>query len=539
VTGTAAGGASAEGPDQDPEPEVDPATVPTIGTGAAADASDLVVETPHGKLRGSRTGAVGSWLGVPYAAPPVGRRRFDAAEVPEPWLGVRDARTYGPVASQPGLLRLPARLARLSRGGQSEDCLTLNVWAPADLDTSGTGGRPVLFWIHGGAYETGAGSLYSGAELAERGDIVVVTVNYRLGAFGFVDLTDLFDDERFAANAGLTDQIAALTWVRDSIAAFGGDPARVTIAGESAGAGSVSALLVAPAVRGLFAGAISQSGGLNQVCDREHALETAELFARQLHVSRENRDQLFDLDPSRLITAMTAVRRARVEKFSTRPYFDGRVLPASREEARAHQSPPVPLLSGTNRDEVTMFHALRQKIMPMSRVVVTNAMTPQLGGDAVDAILNCYPDNRAGLVRLGTDLAFEAPSREFAEAHAVRAPVWRYRFDFASPLLAGRIGATHGLELWFLFDIAAPLRSRRALLGKDRDAIAALSDRMKSAWIGFVRNGDPGQDWARYEVTGPVERQRSTRIFDVVDREELDPERDRRLVWQPFTPTIP
>ncbi len=495
---------------------------------------EVVVETRAGRLAGARTGAIASWLGVPYAAPPVGAARFGRPVPVRPWAGVRSAFTFGPSARQPAPIRLPARVARLATGGQSEDCLTLNVWS------AGPGGdpRPVLFWIHGGAFETGAGSLYSGAELAELGDIVVVTINYRLGALGFVDLRDLFDDDRFASNAGLRDQVAALGWVHENIAAFGGDPERVTIAGESAGAGSVGALMVCREAQGLYAGAITQSGGLNLVCSTEHGIEIADVFARQLGVSRENRDELFRMDPDRLTGAMTATRRLRVEKFSTRPFFDGDLLPSTRAEARAFESAPVPLLSGTNHDEVTMFHALRQKVMPMSRVVVVNAMTHQLGAAKTDAILAMYPNDRAGLLRIGTDLAFEMPSREVAENHASRAQVWRYRFDFPSPLLRGRIGATHGLELWFLFDMQ-PTRSRRVLLGRDTDEILALSTRMKNAWVSFVRDGDPGAEWRPYRVDGPVEEQRNTMIFDVVDRQEFDPGRERRLVWEPFTPTIP
>lgn len=495
---------------------------------------EVVVDTASGALAGTRRGQVTSWLGVPFATPPVGPLRFADPQPVEPWTGTRPAQSYGPSARQPSVIRLPARLAKLATGGQSEDCLTLNIWS------TGPGGdaRPVLFWIHGGAFETGSGSLYSGAELAELGDIVVVTINYRLGALGFVDLRDLFDDDRFAPNAGLRDQLAALEWVHTNIGAFGGDPDRVTIAGESAGAGSVGALLVCDRAQGLFAGAICQSGGLNQICSSEHAIEIADVFARQLGVSRENRDDLFAMDADRLTAAMTATRRLRVEKFSTRPFFDGDLLPATRALAREHPSAPVPLLSGTNRDEVTMFHALRQKIMPLSRVVVVNAMTHQLGAAKTDAILAMYPNDRTGLVQMGTDLAFEMPSREVAETQARRAPVWRYRFDFPSPMLFGRIGATHGLELWFLFDMQPP-RSRRVLLGRDTDEILALSTRMKTAWVSFVRNGDPGNGWAPYAVDGPADEQRNTMIFDVVDRQEVDPARARRLVWEPFTPTIP
>lgn len=498
---------------------------------ASEPAPAQIVATSSGLVQGRRTGGVSSWLGVPFAAPPIGIDRFAPPHRAPGWIGVRAALSYGASAPQPGVVPLPGRLARFATSGQSEDCLTLNVWSPADRP--GTARRPVLFWIHGGAFETGAGSFYAGDDLAELGDIVVVTINYRLGPLGFLDLRDLFDDDRFAPNVGLADQLAALRWVQENIAGFGGDPNRVTIAGESAGAGSVCALMVCDRARGLFHGAICQSGGLNLISDRDLAIEIADVFAGQVEVSRENRDDLFGMEPERLLAGMRATKRIRVEKFSTRPFFDGELLPAALTAAWDFDTDPVPLLSGTNRDEVTMFHTLRQKVMPMSRTVVVNAMTHQLGGARTDRILAAYPDDRAGLIQLGTDLGFELPSLEFAQAHGTRAPVWRYRFDYPSPLLFGRIGATHGLELWFLFDMT-PARSRRMLLGRDTDEVQALSARMKAHWVNFVRAGDPGGGWRRYDTLD-----RNTMIFDVADHQRRDPGRERRLVWGPTTPRIP
>ena len=243
---------------------------------------DVLVETRRGRVRGVAEGGLAVFRGIPYARPPVGPRRFGPPEPPETWTGTRDAARFGPSAPQNGALIGP--IMSLGIGRTSEDCLYLNVWTPA----ADRRRRPVLVWIHGGAFLLGSGSqmLYDGATLARRGDVVVVTINYRLGAFGFLRLRDRFGQRLPATgNEGLLDQIAALTWVRDEIEAFGGDPGQVTIFGESAGSMSCATLLGLPRAHGLFHRAILQSGGANFVWPREIATELSDHVLDELGVA--------------------------------------------------------------------------------------------------------------------------------------------------------------------------------------------------------------------------------------------------------------
>ena len=252
-----------------------------------------VVETRSGRLRGTERRGVLAFRGIPYAAPPSGPRRFRAPEPAESWPGVRDADAPGPGAPQRGATLGGAFTRIIGPGATSEDCLTLDLWTPAADGAR----RPVLVWIHGGAFLMGAGSAlaYGGAALARSGDVVVVTLNYRLGALGFLQLGDLAPAAGFDSNLGLRDQIAALEWVRDNVAAFGGDPAQVCVFGESAGAMSVGALLGAPRARGLFARAIAQSGAAHNVAGRESAARVAATFLDVLGLAPREAARLREL----------------------------------------------------------------------------------------------------------------------------------------------------------------------------------------------------------------------------------------------------
>src|ERR1700739_2851854 len=230
-----------------------------------------VVETTVGPVLGADDGEIRTWKGIRYAAPPVGALRFRMPEPPQRWTEVADATSFGPACPQPAFPNMPLDLG----APQGEDCLMLNVWVAAHTEPGDA--KPVLVWLHGGAYILGSGSqpLYDGRRLVTGGDVVVVTVNYRMGALGFLDLSSFTGRRRFDSNIGLHDVLAALRWVRDNIAAFGGDPQRVTLFGESAGAGIVTTLLGTPAAEGLFAGAIAQSSPATSVYDRERAQRVA------------------------------------------------------------------------------------------------------------------------------------------------------------------------------------------------------------------------------------------------------------------------
>ncbi|OJH37325.1 carboxylesterase/lipase family protein [Cystobacter ferrugineus] len=478
----------------------------------------LIVDTSTGKLRGRRMGGVHAWLNIPYAAPPVGPLRFREPQPVQPWTGIRDATRFGASALQPPLIPGPLNTVISSSSQFSEDCLYLNVWSPAADGRK----RPVWVWIHGGAYDLGGGSQYLGHELAKQGDIVFVSINYRLNAFGFLNLGGLFEDERFAHNAGLLDQVAALRWVKENIEAFGGDPTRVTIGGESAGSASVVTLMVMKAARGLFHGAIAQSAGMSLHADWNTSLDIAQEFASQLGVGRDNRDQLWSLPAPLISRAMQRTKKTRPEGLTTRPYFDGHVLPPSLKDARAIPTPNIPLLIGTNLDEHRFFSVLRLPIMPLKRPRLANLLTRRLGAERADKILALYPDTERGLTDLGSHAIFTMPSIHFSEQHAQHAPTWRYRLDYPSPFLG--LGAMHALDLFLLFPFPPGLT--RLLLGKPTPELEALAQRMKRHWLRFVREGRPEEGWPAYDL-----ETRKTLLLNLEDELVADPEGERRRAW--------
>ncbi len=481
-----------------------------------------LVETASGTLRGRRMPGAGTlrFAGIPYAAAPVGARRFAPPAAPLAWAGVRDATGPGRAAPQyPPRRPGPLGAWLCARRFRSEDCLFLNVDTPA-LDGPP---RPVVVWIHGGSFTTGTGSYYDGSALARDGDLVVVTINYRLGGLGFIDLGGALGGEpRIASNLGIRDQIAALAWVRDNIAAFGGDPEQVTIAGESAGSACIAALLTAPAARGLFHRAIAQSGALTLVTDPGDAEQAGREVLHELGISREHADELWRRPGSAIVQATARAQARRTGSLITRPWWDGDVLPHSLEAAY-DATAPVPLLIGWNLDEHRTFTKVRRAIVPMTRDALATSITESLGWDAARALLAHYPDDPDGLNDLGSDLVFAMPSVHLAERHAARAPVFTYRLD----LRAGRfgMGAFHGLDLMLLFPQAP--RAEFIALGRPDPRREALAERFRAAWTAFVRGGSPGDDWSAYDPGG----ERTTRIFDRDDRWVSDLEGLRRQAW--------
>ncbi len=472
-----------------------------------------VVEVDTGTLAGTVRGRVRIWLGVPYAEPPVGRLRFTGPARVRPWRGVRPATLIGGAAQQP----TPVRAATRGLGTPSEDCLYLNVFAPTEPAPP----RPVLVWIHGGAYTSGSGALYDGSELAASGDVIVVTVNYRLGVFGFVDLAAVTDAD-IPSNLGLRDQIAALEWIRDNITAFGGDPERVTVVGESAGSVSVSLLMTAPSTRGLFRGAIMESGSYSLIHGSRVRLEVARRYAHELGLGPRDGDRLWEVPAARLLAAQQAVRKAVPGTTPAAPWFDGDLLPDSLAAAHAAVRPEVALLAGHNRDEVTLFQLLPGEIMPTTRESLTRRLRSALAPAQAEAVIAAYPDTRRGLRALGTDLNFAIPTQHFAERHrAAGGPTWFYRFDAAVPL----IGATHAAELPYLWDWSGPVAS--IIRGRLTPERRALGRRMRDHWTAFVRDGRPGPDWPPFEPAG-----RSTKIFAPAGDHVASDPNPRREVWQ-------
>jgi para-nitrobenzyl esterase len=468
------------------------------------------VETGAGRVRGTvEQGGLRVFRGIPFARPPVGPRRFAPPEPPVAWTGVRAAEAFGPVSVQS-----PISLGFMGAGQQpqSEDCLYLNVWTPG-LE----GRRPVMVWIHGGAFVLGAGSepLYDGRRLAARGDVVVVSLNYRLGALGYLTHPELRDHATGASgNWGLLDQIAALRWVRENAGSFGGDPSNVTVFGESAGAMSVTTLMATPAARGLFQRAIAQSGA--PVTARyDEAAATAERVSALLDVPiarlREvPADQLVDAQQRMMFNR--SPRQAigiSGDAMPFRPTVDGETLPRQPEEAVGDgHAADVALLIGTNRDEMKLFAMLDQG--ELDEATLRARLSATVGRDHGERVLRTYEGTRAARGEptdakelwsaMETDRFFRAPTNRFAAVHSAHQPcTYAYLFCWSSP--SPMLGAAHAVELPFVFGtLDAPMVDLFAGSGPEAEHLAAL---VQDAWSGFARTGTPATaglgDWPAFD----------------------------------------
>ena len=489
-----------------------------------------LVITRSGRLNGSRERGVNVWRGIPYAAAPVGRLRFRAPQPPLAWSGLRDATAFGASAPQPSSVAEEV-LGLFGRVPSSEDCLFLNIWS------RGPGGppRPVLVWVHGGSFLNGAGSdpLYDGRTFAARGDVVVVTVNYRLGPLGFLHLGG---DGGADDNAGLRDIVAALAWVRDNIAAFGGDPGCVTLFGQSAGAMAIGALLGVPAARGLFHRAILQSGAARHVHDRASAERVRRAVLRAAGLGGGDGDALRALPAERLVGAAVGVAGGvSLTGLPFQPLVDGVFLPASPlDTVRSGGAAGVPLLLGTTRDELGLYAvmAARDPSNEVSkrwrRLRAMGGLAAMLGPLRLMRIAAAYRGEPGGQLAMAGDLVFRQPALDLAAAQAAHAPVFLYRFDWASPAYGGALGAAHAVEVPFVWNtLALP---QAALVARDGPAERCLADAMQDAWIAFARTGAPVAltlpPWPAYEPGA-----RATMILDTEPRVESDPGRVRRLAW--------
>jgi len=488
-----------------------------------------VVETAQGRIKGLAKDGVLRFNGIPYAAPPIGPLRWRMPEPPLAWDGVRDCTRFGNIAPQ--IKSAAERLLGGTPGEQSEDCLFLNIWTPS-LDGAS---RPVMVWIHGGAFVTGAGSLgtYNGKRLANFGDVVVVTINYRLGAFGFLNLHDASDGRLPGTGAeGIVDKIAALRWVRENIAAFGGDPGNVTIFGESAGAMSIGALLAAPEARALFHKAILQSGAAHIGRKREDSAKIAKLFLDAL--GAHDAAALQSAPQEEILRAQGEVldRPRDTGGLPFGPTIDGDVLPQRAvARVRAGSAAGVPVLTGTTRHEWKLFTAARPKLRLMNEAKLKRYTSALVGEEHAEALLAAYGGGSAfeRWNAVMTDHSFAVPAARLLQAQAAHAPVYAYRFDWCSPLLGGVLGACHALELGFVFGTYNE-KMAGALFGSGRDA-DALSAAMMQSWIQFARSGDPSSDltgtWPRYDA-----RSRATMMLgDGAPYVAHAPDDERHAAW--------
>jgi para-nitrobenzyl esterase len=473
--------------------------------------TEAVVTTTSGKIEGTYKNGLYKFPGVPYAAPPVGKRRWLPPEPAEAWSGVRPAQRFATIAPQnPNEVQL---LNPPQPEPQDEDCLYLNIWTPGLDDTH----RPVMVWIHGGGFTTGSGSslMYNGRTLSTRGNTVIVTINYRLGALGFLNLNEVTGGKIPATgNEGLLDQAFALAWVRDNIAAFGGDPDNVTIFGESAGGMSVGALLALPKARGLCHKAIPQSGAAHSVSSTERAVKVTNMLLDILGMKPSDTEGLRSLTVKRLMDAQKELAARALDPksglggLSLQPVVDGKVLPQLPIAAIANGSVDnIPILVGTTLEEWKLFGSMDRSIYTMDEAGLLSSLQRLIPTGDVPNLIETYRQarNKRGqsttpaelFMAIQTDKAFRMPAIRLAESHSRRhQPAYAYLFTWTSPLMGGILGACHSLELGFLFGILEPNFSGT---GPEADALAK---NIQDAWLAFARTGNPSTkglgEWPQY-----------------------------------------
>jgi para-nitrobenzyl esterase len=463
--------------------------------------SDPIVETSNGKIQGQLRGDLRVFRGIPFAAPPVGERRWLPPEPPGPWTGVRAADSFGPICPQ-----LPERSAIFTARGpapmMNEDCLYLNVTSPGIDDEK----RPVLFWIHGGGFTSGAGSLpvYNPRRLARRGNVVMVTINYRLSVFGFLNLNEITRGAIPATgNEGLLDQIAALDWVHQNIEAFGGDPDNVTIFGESAGAMGVANLLGTPQASGLFNRAILQSGAAHSTNSLKRATLVAENLADILGIDPADAVSLKNLTSEQLLSGLDEVNvrlqdpKYGVEGLALQPTLDNKVLTQFPLDAIKNGSAKdIPVLIGTNLDEWRFMAAMDPHVAKLDQDGLIRRLVHISEHTDVEKLIESYRISRTErgasttlpdlFMAIQGDWSFRVPALRLTEIqHSLGATAFAYLFNWASPMAGGKLGSCHFLEVSFVF---GGLDETFSGTGPEAEA---LRDNIQSAWLAFAANSDP------------------------------------------------
>lgn len=509
--------------------------------GFTAEKRSPVVKTTNGKVRGYVDGEVSVFKGLRYGADTGGARRFMPPVRPEPWTDVKDALAYGPASMQTGKGEEGETL--------SEDCLFLNVWTPAKPGKNGLadgGKRPVMVYIHGGAYNGGSGAnpWYEGTRLARRGDVVVVTVNHRLNAFGYLYLARLFNDPSVAdsGNAGQLDLVLALRWVRDNIAAFGGDPDRVMLFGQSGGGAKIATLMGMPAAKGLFHRAATMSGQQVTVGGPFNATRRAKAFLDQLGIkdlaalrALPARDMLAGLKAIDPIAASGGVYMGPVldERSLTRhPFFPD----------AAPDGLLVPMMCGNTHDETKGFIGWDAKAFPQTWDEVIARLPGQFNArididpeTVVAFYRQTYPTYSPADVYFAASSAgrsWKAAIIQAEERARANAPAYVYQVDWKSPIQGGIFGAPHTIDIGLVF---GTLDAKGSIVGTGPESVA-MSNTMSDAFIAFARTGDPnGGNLPRWEPY-TLER-RQTMVFDNTSRMEDDPRGAERAFFNrvPFT----
>jgi len=490
-----------------------------------------IVDTTSGKMQGYKENQLVIFKGIPYAEPPISELRFSPPVAKKPWDDVFDATNYGHCAYQ-GYTQLEDFTGKLQP--ESEDCLNLNIWTPSVEKKK----RPVMFWIHGGAFIMGGGMnpMYDGSALARRGDVVVVTINYRLGALGYLYIPDV------TVNVGQLDQILALKWVQDNIELFGGDPDNVTIFGESAGGYSVVTLAAMPAAKGLFNRIIAQSA---PAFDPKVTKKPTKKLMKSLGIDKGDINALRRISPEKIIEAQNNLSaHDPTNLLAFRPLIDGETLPIHPLKAFQNgDCKDIEFMIGTNLDEAKLFTALNPEINKMNNVNGEKILIGFLGRLGIDitkskVMLDTYKQAREGkystepkeiLNALLTDKIFRISTTRLLGAQSKhQSNTYNYLFTWPSPAFNGNLGACHALELPFVFNTFSNPGFQN-FVGTSPD-LNAISYKVMDAWIAFAHSGNPNHEdipqWPSYNV-----EKRSTMLIDKkfkVIEKFLDQE---RAVW--------
>ncbi|HYP04779.1 MAG TPA: carboxylesterase/lipase family protein [Bryobacteraceae bacterium] len=507
--------------------------IPLAVTSARSAPASPIATTTFGKLRGLTEDGIHVFRGIPYGADTSGKNRFMPPKKPTPWKDVRDATTWGRVAPQP----LPGGSwdsTRATRwytrtGGMGEDCLLLNIWTPAIKDG---GKRAVMFSIHGGGFTSGTSHnpVFDGRSLAKMGDVVVVTINHRLGALGYMHLGELAPEFAYSGVAGMMDIVAALEWVRDNIENFGGDPGKVMIFGQSGGGGKVCHLMAMPSAKGLFHRAAIQSGATMRTGRPENALKSTDSMLQQLGLTKSRFSELQDIPFEMIVGAQTAVRG----NFS--PVLDGKVVPRDPFEPDAPAvSSDVPMMGGSNLHD---FGSWRTDI-EVDEAAAKEQAAKALGGADSDRIWTAYrsadPDASPSLLlaRITNDRTLRANTRTVIERKTElgKAPGFLYLLTWPAPYMNGRFGSVHGTDVPLIF------RNPNSwpLTADSKDNVV-LADRMAGAFIAFAKTGNPSTPELPWPAYNP--KTKPTMIFDVRSKAQENPHADLMAMLPPAGSTL-
>ena len=506
-----------------------------LGAGCAAAARVFwTVETASGKVQGIENSGIKEFKGIPYGASTGGKNRYMPPQKPKPWVGVRECFGHGPISPQT-LANLNSDYGMMIQwdqhvGGMGEDCLSLNVCTP---DVNDGGKRAVMVSFHGGGFATGSGNGpgYDGAQLAKFGDVVVVTVNHRLASFGYLHLADLGAPPEFAQAGvvGMLDLVASLQWVRENIANFGGDPAKVMIFGQSGGGAKTSTVLAMPSAKGLFHSAGVQSGSTIRLTTREQATKAAEALLEKLGIAKTNIPEIQKIPWQQILEAQTAVGAAG---FS--PVMDGTVLPHHPFDPTAPpESADVPVVISTTLEDA----ALSLTNFDLDEAGLKTMMTERYGANAEPMLImyrRRYPNKSPYLIQaqIATDAGFRRSAILQAERKAAlgKAPAYMYLWAYESPGFGGKFGAVHGTDVSASF-----YNFRDGIGGTGAARQRSLWDRFASAWVSMAKTADPNNPriphWPAYDAS-----KRATLIFDSEVRVEEDPRGEIRKFWADMPP---